>query len=198
MVFICCFILIVVAIIGKYKATVTIDKELPPARDVSQSVCTYQEISSPNYHKLVLGGPSLNYSSSYVHIDLEVVLHWCFCSLSQENGVLYNYTNLVCEGPRSLIWIAVLYGYIIITHLVAVLLAFLTRKVEIKALNDYKYISVITYISFFILVTMIFSAVFLGDFLNADGAVFSSLLFTFSTVVLALAFIPKVRMIMGE
>ncbi len=107
--------------------------------------------------------------------------------------MLYNVTNLVCSGPRDIIWIAVLYGYIVITHIVAVILAFLTRKVEIKALNDYKYISAITYVSFIILVILLVCAILLADLLNIDAAVFSGLLFIFCTVVLALVFIPKVR-----
>lgn len=112
---------------------------------------------------------------------------------AQENGTLLSYHNLVCSGPRDIIWIAVTYGYILITHLVAVVLAVLTRKINIKALNDYKYISAITYVSFVLLVTMLVSAITLDEYLNADAAVFSGVLFIFSTVVLTLTFIPKVR-----
>ncbi|XP_064382160.1 gamma-aminobutyric acid type B receptor subunit 1-like [Halichondria panicea] len=108
-----------------------------------------------------------------------------------ENGTLLSYHNLVCSGPRDIIWIAVVYGYILITHLVAVVLAFLTRKINIKALNDYKYISAITYISFILLLIMLVSALTLDEFLNADAAVFSGVFFIFSTVVLTLTFIPK-------
>ena len=110
----------------------------------------------------------------------------------QEYNVLYDKYNLVCQGPRDLIWIIILYAYIMITQLIAVILAFLTRNVEIEILNDSKYIALIIYITSIIVVIMIVCAILLSNYLNADGAVFGGLLYIFITTVLIIVFIPKV------
>ena len=110
----------------------------------------------------------------------------------QENNVLFEKHNLVCQGPRDLIWIVILYAYILLTQLIAVFLAFRTRKVEIKILNDAKYIAVIIYLTSIIITIMIVCAVLLSNFLNADGAVFGGLIYIFITTVLCVLFIPKV------
>lgn len=98
----------------------------------------------------------------------------------------------MCEGPNDILWIAFVFGCIIITQLVAVFLAFRTRKVTIKALNDSKYLTVIIYLSTVIITAMLISAVALSRWINADAAIFGSLLLFFTTIVLGLMFIPKV------
>ena len=110
----------------------------------------------------------------------------------QEDNVLFDKHNLVCQGPRDLIWIVILYLYLLLTQLVAVFLAIKTRKVEIKILNDAKYIVIIIYLTSVILFIMIICAVLLSNFLNADGAVFGGLIYIFITTVLSILFIPKV------
>ena len=112
----------------------------------------------------------------------------------QENNVLLDQQNLVCQGPRDLIWIIVIYAYLLITQLIAVILAFKTRKVEIEILNDAKYIALIIYITTIIVIVMIVCAVLLSNYLNADGAVFGGLLYIFITTVLMIVFVPKVKL----
>ena len=114
----------------------------------------------------------------------------------QEDNVLFDKHNLVCQGPRDLIWIIILYLYILLTQLVAVFLAIKTRKVEIKILNDAKYIVMIIYLTSVIVFIMIVCAVLLSNFLNADGAVFGGLIYIFITTVLGVLFIPKVCLIL--
>lgn len=110
----------------------------------------------------------------------------------QANNVLLDQQNLICQGPRDLIWIIVLYAYLLITQLIAVILAFKTRKVEIEILNDAKYVALIIYITTIIVIIMIVCAVLLSNYLNADGAVFGGLLYIFITTVLMIVFVPKV------
>jgi hypothetical protein len=110
----------------------------------------------------------------------------------QEDNVLFDKHNLVCQGPRDLIWIVIVYLYLLVTQLVAVFLAIKTRKVEIKILNDAKYIVIIIYLTSAIIFIMIICAVLLSTFLNADGAVFGGLIYIFITTVLGVLFIPKV------
>ena len=71
-------------------------------------------------------------------------------------------------------------------------LAFRTRKVKIKALNDAKYVALIIYMTTVVAIVMIACAVLLNDRLNADGAVFGGLFYIFATIVLTVLFIPKV------
>ena len=106
--------------------------------------------------------------------------------------IIIRYTNYVCGGPRDLIWIIYSYGCVVLTQIVAVVLAFRTRKVTIKALNDSKYLTIIIYLSTVIIVAMLISAVLLDEYLNVDAAIFGGLMLLFTTVVLALTFIPKV------
>ena len=110
----------------------------------------------------------------------------------QENKVLIQHRNLVCQGPGDTIWIIVSFGYILLTQVVGVILAFRTRKVKIKALNDAKYIAVIIYLTSVIITIMIICAVLLRNLMNADAATFGGLLLIFTTIVLSLVFIPKV------
>lgn len=111
----------------------------------------------------------------------------------QDDGkILVEHFNLVCMGPRDTIWIILQYAYIILTQLVGVFLAFRTRKVKIKALNDAKYMAMIIYLTTVIITVMIIGAVILDSRQNADAAVFGGLLTLYTTVVLSLVFIPKV------
>lgn len=89
-------------------------------------------------------------------------------------------------------WISINFIYIIFAQLFSVFLAFQTRKVVIKALNDSKYVAIIIYLSTVIVTMMIIFTVTLDEFLNADGAVFGGLIYIFTTIILTILFIPKV------
>lgn len=115
------------------------------------------------------------------------------CTLcTQENNVLHDSHTLVCSGPGDMFWIIVILVYTLLTQLAAVFLAFRTRNVKIKALNDAKYVALIIYITTFFIIIMIVCAYLLNDRLNADGAVFGGMLYIFTTIVLSVLFIPKV------
>ena len=107
-------------------------------------------------------------------------------------NVLYDKQNLICEGPNDLYWISIKFIYIILAQLFSVFLAFQTRKVVIKALNDSKYVAIIIYVSTVIVTMMIIFTFTLDKFLNADGAVFGGLIYIFTTIILTILFIPKV------
>ena len=108
--------------------------------------------------------------------------------------MLVEHYNLVCEGKKSIVWIAVVIVYALAMQIVAVYLAFRTRKVKIKALNDAKYLAFIIYSSTVILTGMIIGTVSLRDFLNIDAVVFCTGLLFFTTSILGLLFVPKVLM----
>ena len=76
----------------------------------------------------------------------------------------------------------------------AVFFAIKTRRVKIKVLNDAKWISIIIYVTSFVLAVTLIVAFALSSFLNADAAVFSTGLILVSFLVLCILFIPKVSM----
>ena len=71
-------------------------------------------------------------------------------------------------------------------------LAFSTRKVKVKGLNDAKYILAAIYVSSIVLAVIIVSTYSLKDLINVFATVFSTGFFIGTTVILGLVFGPKV------
>ena len=101
-----------------------------------------------------------------------------------------------CFGGDSasigLTWLAIIYVYIAILQLVGLVLAFQTRKVKIKVLNDAKFIIAIIYISSLGFVALIVVRFSLGSYINMREALFSGVILLATTAFVALIFIPKV------
>ena len=116
-----------------------------------------------------------------------------FCFLAQDQGVIQNYFIVVC-GQNILYpsWVAITIVYKLALHIVALILAFLTRKIEIDALNDSKYSVVAIYCSSFILIMLIFTV---SSFLtnpNLDDSSFCVLVVSLYMIFLGITFLPKV------
>eukprot|EP00731_Ephydatia_muelleri_P021168 Em0013g895a len=77
-------------------------------------------------------------------------------------------------------------------QVVAILLAFGTRKVKVKGLNDSKYIAAIIYVTSICLVVVIISFATLRDKVNTLAAIYSLGFWCAATIILLLVFIPKV------
>jgi len=110
--------------------------------------------------------------------------------------VRIDYFVWYCFGGESasvgLTWLAIIVVYLAIFQLVGLVLAFQTRKVKIKVLNDAKFIIAIIYISslgFVVLTVVRFS---LGPYINVREALFSGAILLATTAFVALIFIPKV------
>ena len=86
----------------------------------------------------------------------------------------------------------VLYGYNILLHLATVVIAFKTRKVKVKVLNDYREIILATCISGFVLVLILVFTYTVTDRINLYSALTSFGLFVAATVIMVLVFVPKV------
>lgn len=89
-------------------------------------------------------------------------------------------------------------GYKVIIQVVALVLAFLTRKVKVKGLDDSKYIAVIVYITSIVLAILILSEYTLKEFINARAVIFSTGVIVSSTCILGFVFIPKVHSDLGS
>ena len=99
----------------------------------------------------------------------------------------------VCESKIGYtIWYGILLGYKGIIQIVAILLAFGTRKVKVKGINDSKYIAAIIYVTSICLVMIMVSFATLGDRVNTLAAIFSFGFWCAATTILLLVFLPKV------
>ena len=88
--------------------------------------------------------------------------------------------------------VGVIYGYMALFQIFAMFLAFGTRKVKVKGLNDSLYIAAIIYITSILLVVIIVVSLLLNSKLNTFIAVLNASIFISTTVILGLVFIPKV------
>ena len=83
-------------------------------------------------------------------------------------------------------------GYKMALQVIALLLAFATRKVKVKGLDDSKYIVAATYVTSIVWAVLIFSTYTLKQFVNGFAALFCTGIFIGTTFILGLIFMPKV------
>ena len=115
-------------------------------------------------------------------------------SISQVSGIRTEYYFYSCQSQsdHDRIWLGVLFGYKAILEIIGILLAFTTRKVKVKGLNDAKFIAGVIYITSIIIAVIIISFIALNEYLNALAAIYSVGYVLDATVILGLIFIPKV------
>ena len=78
-------------------------------------------------------------------------------------------------------------------QVIALVLAFSTRKVKVKGIDDAKYIAAAIYVTSIVLAVVIVATYSLKDFVNAFPALFCNWVHHWSTVILGLVFVPKVK-----
>ena len=78
-------------------------------------------------------------------------------------------------------------------QVIALILAFTTRKVKIKGLDDAKYIAAAIYVTSIVLAVIIVATYSLKDFVNAFPTLFCTGFIIGTTSILGLVFVPKVR-----
>ena len=108
-------------------------------------------------------------------------------------GVSEYHFILVCRSKSQDILIGVLYGYKALLQVIALILAFTTRKVKVKGLNDTIYIAAAVYVSSLLWAVVIVSTYSLVEYLNVFTAVFSFSFLVGTTTIVTLVFAPKVR-----
>ena len=86
----------------------------------------------------------------------------------------------------------------IVLHVIGLVLAFLTRKVEVDALNDAKYSATIIYFSTFILILILITNPVVANNPNLDDAVWTIFVFIMIFMFLGLTFIPKVSNVVHD
>ena len=99
----------------------------------------------------------------------------------------------VCSSLSRVIFLAVLYGYKMVLQILALILAFSTRKVKVKGLDDSKYIAAAIYMTSMAQAVVIVATFTLTRYVNAFAVLFSISFLTGTTVILLLVFVPLVR-----
>ena len=90
------------------------------------------------------------------------------------------------------IWLSIEFVYMIILQVVAVILAFKTRKVKIKALNDSKSVTTIIYTTSIVVAGLAIITFALNSFIVVTEILFSGGIILATTVFICFIFIPKV------
>ena len=110
----------------------------------------------------------------------------------QELSVITEYFIYVCSSTNRSIFLGILYGYKMLLQVIALVLAFSTRKVKVKGLDDAKYIAAAIYVTSIVFAVIIVATYALNDFVNAFPALFCTGFLIGTTVILGLVFVPKV------
>jgi gamma-aminobutyric acid type B receptor len=103
----------------------------------------------------------------------------------------HKYFFYICESDGQVVLYAILFGYKGILQVLALLLAFRTRNVKVKGLDDSVYIAASVYVTSIVLTVIIVSTYTLRDYVNAYPAVVGMGLLLGTTMILGLVFIPR-------
>ena len=116
-------------------------------------------------------------------------------SILQVFGIVEYHYILICnQSTSNSVVLGVIYGYKGLLQFVTLILAFTTRKVKIKGVNDTLYIAATIYVTSILLALAIVSSFLLKEYANLYAVLFGLGLSLGTTVVVALVFIPKVSM----
>ena len=98
----------------------------------------------------------------------------------------------MCESNGQVVLYGLLYGYKGLLQVIALILAFSTRKVKVKGLNDSKYIAAAIYVTSIVLAVTMVSTYTLMDYVNVYPAVVGLGFLLGTTMILGLVFVPRV------
>lgn len=111
----------------------------------------------------------------------------------QNEGISIAYCAWECYNNLTpFIWLALEYVYLGLLQVIAVILAFNTRKVKIKVLNDSKSVAVIIYTTSVVLVALVIVSFALDSFIVVTEVLFSGGILLATTVFVGFIFVPKV------
>ena len=110
----------------------------------------------------------------------------------QPTARVYEYSLYVCESNGQAVLFSILYGYKGLLQVIALILAFRTRKVKVKGLDDSKYIAAAIYVTSIVLAVIIVATYTLRDHVNAYPAVVGIGILLGTTMILMLVFVPRV------
>ena len=97
------------------------------------------------------------------------------------------------DSTEAVAFQAVVLAFLFILQIIGIVLAFQTRKVKVKILNDAKEVTGIIYVTSVCVVVIIMTTFALGSFLNTSSVLYNSSILIATTTFLILIFIPKVN-----
>ncbi|XP_064393896.1 gamma-aminobutyric acid type B receptor subunit 2-like [Halichondria panicea] len=109
----------------------------------------------------------------------------------QHNGRNERVFIFVCASTAATVWIAISFGYKALLQLGAIFMAFTTRKVKVKGLNDTKELYTIIYINTVIITMLIVTEFALRSHRDVYVTLYGLAIFAGATLFLGLTFIPK-------
>ena len=115
-----------------------------------------------------------------------------FVSLSQEEGKNVQNFVYICTSTGIIAWLSVSFAYKGLLQIIALFMAFSTRKIRILALNDSKEIILIVYLNSIIFSVMVTIEFVFMTYHNIFSALFAGVLWIDATVFLSFVFLPKV------
>ena len=115
--------------------------------------------------------------------------------LSKSLGIKEEYSVWVCYEASSpnFFWKIFIFAYLGILQIEGIVLAFQTRKVKIPGLKDSKFVAAVVYISSIILVALALVTFALRTYINISSGIRMAGIFTMTTMILILLFVPKVK-----
>ena len=127
--------------------------------------------------------------TGYRHAKFTLIILQIYIQATAEH---HKYFLYICESDGQVYLYAVLFGYKGVLQILALLLAFRTRNVKVKGLDDSVYIGASVYVTSIVLTVIIVSTYTLRDYVNAYPAVVGMGLLLGTTMILGLVFIPRV------
>ncbi len=125
----------------------------------------------------------------YTTLQLLILIS-CF---TQDDGIRIEFCAWECYNSMlPFFWVAMEYVYLFLLQAVAVVLAFKTRKVKIKELNDSKSVACIIYVTTIVMSVLMIITFASDGYIIVTEALFSGGIMLATAVFLGLTFIPKV------
>ena len=119
-------------------------------------------------------------------------IYTCIFVVTQSEGILVESYNMQCSSESGLIWVAVLAVYKVILQISGIVLAFLSRKVKVKGLNESREVQVLMIVTTPIVVVALALRLALSDYLNVVGTVWAFGVAVTGGSALVIIFLPKV------
>ena len=113
----------------------------------------------------------------------------------QSTEVVHEHFLYACNIEGRRVVVVLMYIYKILVQVISLILAFRTRKVKVKGLDDSKYIIATIYVTTIVLPVSIFAVTTLRSHVNAFPAILGASHYFGATVTLLLVFVPRVRII---
>ena len=114
-------------------------------------------------------------------------------SFVKDDGLIQKNSLLLCHTKNSFYWLSISFCYKAFLQIFAIFMAFHTRNVDVKVLNESKEIAAIIYINSIILVLIAVAELALESNHDAYAALFGLGLLIEATLFLGFIFIPKVN-----